>query len=109
VDPILVHSGSWQIGKRTYESERGDNTTNKNSLTFWSDSKDGSWNKYIGHQLFKMFGLQPICEYLAILPTRGRDKTFAPGLSRLFTRTNYQFCRRTFSQKAVGAYAKKFF
>jgi hypothetical protein len=54
----------------------------------WSDSKDGSWNKYIGHQPFKMFGHPPICEYLAILPTGGRDKTFAPGLSRLFTRTN---------------------
>jgi hypothetical protein len=27
VDPILVHSGSWQIGKKIFKTEQGNNTT----------------------------------------------------------------------------------
>jgi len=32
VDPILALSGSWQIGKKDFQTERGNNSTLKNGI-----------------------------------------------------------------------------
>jgi hypothetical protein len=66
VDPILALSGSWQIGKKDFQTERGNNTTIKYAILHM-DSSFGMLDDFNGFGLMAFLPLVSGFFYLDLL------------------------------------------